>query len=302
LNARYYDPATARFISPDPLMDPTDPRTLDPYRYADNNPILYTDASGLSPACGGLTGDEATTCFKRYADAQKSGAAAKVKDTAVQKLNHNAAKTGSTKTFSKKDAPGATKKPTKPSSISKGGKSAKPSASSPPLPVAPGCVAFTGSPVNDAGTVSCYSSYGSQGQGAWSVAAREREAREGGPTFGEFTRQLTVEGVPYFWKHHGDEVLQVAGVVAFGVCVVASAGACAGAGAVLAVATVWDGHKYRDWDGKRTTAYVTFSLVTLGTGGAAAGAAQGPLARVMVSTFVSAPAAVGGAGISGGSP
>ncbi len=47
LNARYYDPVTARFLSPDPLMNPQDPRTLDPYRYADNNPVLYTDASGL---------------------------------------------------------------------------------------------------------------------------------------------------------------------------------------------------------------------------------------------------------------
>ena len=115
LNARYYDSATARFISPDPLMDPTDPRTLDPYRYADNNPILYTDASGLSPACGGLTGAKQAACYAKYASAQKSGAAAKVKDTAVQKLNHNAAKNGSTKTHSTKDAPGATKKAKSPS-------------------------------------------------------------------------------------------------------------------------------------------------------------------------------------------
>jgi len=49
LNARYYDPVTSRFISPDPLMNPGDPRTLDPYRYADNNPVVFTDASGLKP-------------------------------------------------------------------------------------------------------------------------------------------------------------------------------------------------------------------------------------------------------------
>ena len=47
LNARYYDPAIGRFLSPDPLMNPGDPRTLDPYRYADNNPVVYTDATGL---------------------------------------------------------------------------------------------------------------------------------------------------------------------------------------------------------------------------------------------------------------
>ncbi len=30
-------------------MNPGDPRTLDPYRYADNNPVVFTDASGLAP-------------------------------------------------------------------------------------------------------------------------------------------------------------------------------------------------------------------------------------------------------------
>ena len=49
LNARYYDPALARFITPDPLMNPADPATLDPYRYADNNPVVFTDATGLAP-------------------------------------------------------------------------------------------------------------------------------------------------------------------------------------------------------------------------------------------------------------
>jgi len=47
LNARYYDPVLGRFLSPDPLLNPADPRTLDPYRYADNNPVVYTDATGL---------------------------------------------------------------------------------------------------------------------------------------------------------------------------------------------------------------------------------------------------------------
>ena len=64
LNARYYDPALGRFLSPDPLMNPGDPRTLDPYRYADNNPIVYTDATGLRPDCSGLTGDSYKECMK----------------------------------------------------------------------------------------------------------------------------------------------------------------------------------------------------------------------------------------------
>ena len=47
LNARYYDPVASRFKSPDALLDVMDPKTLDPYRYAENNPVLYTDVSGL---------------------------------------------------------------------------------------------------------------------------------------------------------------------------------------------------------------------------------------------------------------
>ena len=56
LNARYYDPVSMRFISPDPLMNPADPTTLDPYRYADNNPVVFMDPSGLAPYCVGSLG------------------------------------------------------------------------------------------------------------------------------------------------------------------------------------------------------------------------------------------------------
>ncbi len=44
LRARYYDPATALFLSVDPLLDTT--RT--PYSYAGGNPLLYADRTGLS--------------------------------------------------------------------------------------------------------------------------------------------------------------------------------------------------------------------------------------------------------------
>jgi len=52
LNARYYDPVLSRFLSPDPLMNPSDPKTLDPYRYAENNPVTYTDSTGLCSTTG----------------------------------------------------------------------------------------------------------------------------------------------------------------------------------------------------------------------------------------------------------
>jgi RHS repeat-associated protein len=67
LNARYYDPTLGRFISPDPILNPADPRTLDPYRYADNNPVLFSDANGLNPGCAGMTGLAADRCWSSYA-------------------------------------------------------------------------------------------------------------------------------------------------------------------------------------------------------------------------------------------
>ncbi|MEV8510323.1 RHS repeat-associated core domain-containing protein [Actinoplanes sp. NPDC051475] len=54
LGAREYDPSLGRFISVDPIMDLTDPQQWNPYSYADNTPISFTDPSGLtlgSAAC-----------------------------------------------------------------------------------------------------------------------------------------------------------------------------------------------------------------------------------------------------------
>jgi len=47
LNARYYDPELSRFASPDPFAQPG--QGLNRYTYAYNNPINFSDASGLSP-------------------------------------------------------------------------------------------------------------------------------------------------------------------------------------------------------------------------------------------------------------
>lgn len=48
LRARYYDPQLGRFISRDPVKGIlTNPQTLNPYAYSSNNPINYSDPSGL---------------------------------------------------------------------------------------------------------------------------------------------------------------------------------------------------------------------------------------------------------------
>ncbi|MEA5075249.1 MAG: RHS repeat-associated core domain-containing protein [Coriobacteriia bacterium] len=54
LPARYYDPASARFLSPDPApASAGDPRTLDRYMYCTGDPVNYYDPSGAYLAAGG---------------------------------------------------------------------------------------------------------------------------------------------------------------------------------------------------------------------------------------------------------
>ncbi|MFE4516878.1 polymorphic toxin-type HINT domain-containing protein [Kitasatospora sp. NPDC056783] len=48
LGARDYDPATGRFLSVDPLMMANDPQSLSAYTYSDNNPLTFSDPSGLA--------------------------------------------------------------------------------------------------------------------------------------------------------------------------------------------------------------------------------------------------------------
>ena len=48
LNARYYDPTIGRFLSQDPWFgNLTSPQSLNKYSYAENNPLTYTDPTGL---------------------------------------------------------------------------------------------------------------------------------------------------------------------------------------------------------------------------------------------------------------
>src|SRR5690606_34267412 len=48
LGARYYDPVIGRFLSVDPQLDPGNPAQFNAYVYAGNNPVTYSDPSGLS--------------------------------------------------------------------------------------------------------------------------------------------------------------------------------------------------------------------------------------------------------------
>ena len=57
--ARDYDPTTGNFISADPILKPSDPQDLNPYDYAEDNPVTNSDPSGAEiysdPGGGGGT-------------------------------------------------------------------------------------------------------------------------------------------------------------------------------------------------------------------------------------------------------
>ncbi|HEV2376996.1 MAG TPA: RHS repeat-associated core domain-containing protein [Streptosporangiaceae bacterium] len=52
LGAREYNPTTASFLSPDPLITPDNPQTLNAYAYAADDPTTNSDPSGASVTCG----------------------------------------------------------------------------------------------------------------------------------------------------------------------------------------------------------------------------------------------------------
>ncbi|MFK0189513.1 RHS repeat domain-containing protein [Kitasatospora sp. NPDC090308] len=48
IGARDYDPATGRFVSVDPLLEANKPQTMNGYTYSANNPVTYSDPSGMA--------------------------------------------------------------------------------------------------------------------------------------------------------------------------------------------------------------------------------------------------------------
>jgi RHS repeat-associated protein len=66
IGAREYDPATGRFISPDPLIDLTDPTQMGGYAYSNHAPVSSSDPTGLMRMAfvdgGGDSTPSAPTC------------------------------------------------------------------------------------------------------------------------------------------------------------------------------------------------------------------------------------------------
>ncbi|WP_203616433.1 polymorphic toxin-type HINT domain-containing protein [Streptomyces sp. SID13726] len=57
LGARDYDPDTGRFLSVDPVLDPTDPQQLNAYAYSNSSPVTFSDPTGEHLDCGGWGSD-----------------------------------------------------------------------------------------------------------------------------------------------------------------------------------------------------------------------------------------------------
>ena len=84
IGAREYDPTTGRFLTADPILDPTSPQSLNAYSYANNNPTTNTDPTGLmvddpssnrcDAACGhGVIANDRTTYRKDSSTADAAG-------------------------------------------------------------------------------------------------------------------------------------------------------------------------------------------------------------------------------------
>ncbi|MET7300186.1 RHS repeat-associated core domain-containing protein [Embleya sp. NPDC005575] len=89
VGAREYDPTLGRFISVDPVMDPTDNQQIHGYTYAGNNPATVSDPSGLfgiGEAIGAAAGNEGKRQTKAQHRAQET----------TRKKSSNPVGTGST--------------------------------------------------------------------------------------------------------------------------------------------------------------------------------------------------------------
>jgi RHS repeat-associated protein len=75
VGARQYDPAFGRFVSVDPILDTSDDQQINGYAYAHNNPVTFTDPTGLFPSvCLEECGSEADRWYQDYVREQQAAA------------------------------------------------------------------------------------------------------------------------------------------------------------------------------------------------------------------------------------
>lgn len=90
IGARQYDAATGRFVSVDPILDLNDPRQWNPYAYANNSPITYSDPTGLrfcaDEACQDVPDEK---WYKKFGEAHEVAVQLRVRDILVKYAKWN---------------------------------------------------------------------------------------------------------------------------------------------------------------------------------------------------------------------
>ncbi|MFE9412978.1 polymorphic toxin-type HINT domain-containing protein [Streptomyces sp. NPDC006704] len=99
LGAREYDPTTGRFVSVDPVLDGTNPQSLNGYAYANNSPVTSSDPSGLwiddgsghseqrDPATGKSTGP--SVWFQQHLDSYSGSSSGSGSRSSVGSGSHS---------------------------------------------------------------------------------------------------------------------------------------------------------------------------------------------------------------------
>ncbi|MBN9618205.1 MAG: hypothetical protein J0H43_00465, partial [Actinobacteria bacterium] len=72
LGARSYDPATGRFLTVDPLLNPGSPQQANGYSYANNNPTSTSDPAGTDPPPVGCANTACYNCLYSNTDCGQS--------------------------------------------------------------------------------------------------------------------------------------------------------------------------------------------------------------------------------------
>ncbi|PSM40217.1 hypothetical protein C6Y14_26205 [Streptomyces dioscori] len=108
IGAREYEPENGRFVSADPMIDFSDPQQINGYAYANNNPVTFSDPTGLmiydevsglgfgnaqvlqnyidrDPVRYGLMAQRDTTAVRKYNEAAAKASAAKARAIATAK-------------------------------------------------------------------------------------------------------------------------------------------------------------------------------------------------------------------------